>query len=68
MCRLFREGEHVPAGAQIGAVGNSGNSTEPHLHIHARRGGSSEYALDGEAVPMAFEGKFLTRNAIVSRP
>lgn len=28
------KGDRVTAGQQIGLVGNSGNSSEPHLHIH----------------------------------
>ena len=32
------KGDHVDAGRLVGAIGNSGNSTEPHLHIHAKRG------------------------------
>ncbi|WP_143678141.1 M23 family metallopeptidase [Streptomyces rhizosphaericus] len=32
-------GEAVYAGQVLGEVGNSGNSTEPHLHIHAERDG-----------------------------
>lgn len=30
----------VRRGQVIGQVGNSGNSTEPHLHIHAERNGT----------------------------
>jgi hypothetical protein len=34
-----RKGDKVSPGQPIGRVGNSGNSTEPHLHIHAEREG-----------------------------
>ncbi|SFE74411.1 M23 family metallopeptidase [Alteribacillus iranensis] len=50
---------HVTQGEPIGRVGNSGNTSEPHLHIHAE--------LDGTGVPIHFDGKFLVRNSIVSR-
>ncbi|MGW4565928.1 M23 family metallopeptidase [Streptomyces sp. NPDC004561] len=33
------KGDPVRAGQVLGEVGNSGNSTEPHLHIHAERDG-----------------------------
>ncbi|MFG3024643.1 M23 family metallopeptidase [Streptomyces sp. NPDC048254] len=33
------EGDTVRAGRLLGEVGNSGNTTEPHLHIHAERDG-----------------------------
>jgi hypothetical protein len=32
-------GEQVHRGQAIGLVGNSGNSSEPHLHLHAERDG-----------------------------
>lgn len=55
-------GARVSAGDSIGAVGNSGNSSEPHLHIHA------ETAGDGpRGVAMALDGRFPVRNRIFHR-
>lgn len=54
-----QKGSAVDSLAPVGAVGNSGNTTEPHLHVHATRGGA--------AVPARFDGKWLVRNAIVRR-
>ncbi|MGY4691072.1 peptidoglycan DD-metalloendopeptidase family protein [Salibacterium sp. K-3] len=51
------EGDEVQKGGRIGVVGNSGNTTEPHLHIHAERG--------GKGVPIQFNGRFLVRNDVV---
>ena len=62
------KGERLEAGRLVGAIGNSGNSTEPHLHIHAKRGGSAETGLEGEGVPMTFDGRFLVRNDTVTVP
>ncbi|MBD7986298.1 M23 family metallopeptidase [Sporosarcina sp. Sa2YVA2] len=50
-------GELVEVGQKIGMVGNSGNTTEPHLHIHAEK--------DGVGIPLRFDGKFLVRNQLV---
>jgi hypothetical protein len=41
-------GDLVRRGQVVGQVGNSGNSTEPHLHIHAER--------HGTGVRLRFEG------------
>jgi hypothetical protein len=54
-------GEQIRVCTPVGAIGNSGNSTEPHLHMHAKRGRSPQPGLDGEGVPIAFSGRFLTR-------
>ncbi len=51
-----KTGEQVRTGAIIGLVGNSGNSTEPHLHIHATD------AQTGEAAKLAFDGRNPLRN------
>ncbi|HLS09636.1 M23 family metallopeptidase [Lentibacillus sp.] len=51
------EGDTVKTGEAIGAVGNSGNTSEPHLHIHAEK--------DGVGVPITFDNAFLTRNDLI---
>lgn len=58
------EGQIVKAGEALGRLGNSGNTSEPHLHIHAVRTGSGSM-LDGEGVPILFDGRFLVRNSLV---
>ena len=64
---VVRKGDRVTAGQPLARVGNSGRSSEPHLHIHAKRGGQPDSMLDGEAVPARFEGKWLVRNTVIRR-
>ncbi|MGH9535371.1 MAG: M23 family metallopeptidase [Terriglobales bacterium] len=59
-----RPGDAVRAGQLLARVGNSGNSTEPHLHIHAKIGGEPDCMLDGRGVPLTIRGRLLTRNDI----
>jgi murein DD-endopeptidase len=47
-----RLGERVRKGQVVGLVGNSGNSTEPHLHFHLMDGTSP---LGSEGIPYAHE-------------
>lgn len=54
-----RTGARVTRGAPLARAGNSGNSTEPHLHIHAVR--------NGAGVPLRFDGRWLVRNSIVRK-
>lgn len=61
-----REGEDVVTGQPIGQIGNSGNTSEPHLHVHAVRA-DDPASFEGEGVPIRFDGRFLARNAVVRR-
>jgi murein DD-endopeptidase MepM/ murein hydrolase activator NlpD len=54
----------VQVGDMLGQVGNSGNTSQPHLHLHAERGGAADQILTGEGVPIEFEGRFLVRNSL----
>jgi murein DD-endopeptidase MepM/ murein hydrolase activator NlpD len=47
-----RTGERVRRGQVLGLVGNSGNSTEPHLHFHIADANS---ALGSEGIPYVHE-------------
>jgi hypothetical protein len=58
-------GQTVAAGDEIGRCGNSGNSTEPHVHVQAMD------ALDlrnANAVPISFEGRLPRNREVVHVP
>lgn len=55
-------GDIVAEGDRLGEVGNSGASTEPHLHIHAQRPAAEGAPLiSGEPLALRIEGRFLVR-------
>jgi hypothetical protein len=56
-------GERVAEGQVVGRVGNSGYSTEPHLHLHAQRRSPSGEFLAAEPLPLQIEGRALIRNS-----
>jgi hypothetical protein len=47
-----KEGDQVKEGQILGLLGNTGNSTQPHLHIHVA---DSNHALKAEGVPAVFK-------------
>lgn len=63
---VVQAGDSVERGTVIGAVGNSGASDEPHLHIHAQRPGTPEAPMGGEPLPMRIGGRFMVRNQRVT--
>ena len=58
---LRRAGDSVETGEPLGQVGNTGNTGEPHLHIHAQRPGTPDMPLGGDPVAVTFGGRYLVR-------
>ena len=63
-------GEQVQRGQVLGLVGNSGNSTQPHLHFHLSEANSP---LGSEGLPYVFtnyevQGKAVNRKYIKATP
>lgn len=56
-----QSGSVVQAGEIIGRIGNSGNTSEPHLHIHAQK--MEHGQLKG--VPLKVEGRQVMRNSVI---
>lgn len=52
----------VRVGEILGLAGNSGNSGEPHLHIHVQALGAPGETLDTDPLPFTIAGKYWTRN------
>ncbi len=53
---LVKTGDTVKAGQAIGQCGNSGNTSEPHIHIHHQRQNPAVYPLNfAEGLPLYFK-------------
>jgi hypothetical protein len=57
-----KNGNAVLEGQIIASVGNSGNTTEPHLHMHSVVNHTGDFLFSAKGIPMKFQGKFLVRN------
>jgi hypothetical protein len=55
-------GDSLDIGDTLGEMGNSGNSSEPHLHVHAQRGLPDEAPLSGTPLTLTINGDFYIRN------
>lgn len=64
-----KAGDTVRRGDRVGEVGNSGNSGEPHLHVHAQRtrAGGGDPLLDAEPLPITLQGRTPHRG-LLQRP
>jgi murein DD-endopeptidase MepM/ murein hydrolase activator NlpD len=60
-----RVGQRVRPGTTIGRSGNSGNTTEPHLHFHVQ---TTAAIQDGWGIEPLFSGVALTRGGQESAP
>jgi len=63
-----RPGQRLANGDLVGSVGNSGNSDEPHLHVHAQGPGTGALMLGGEPLSMRFDGRLPVRNDRLRSP
>jgi murein DD-endopeptidase MepM/ murein hydrolase activator NlpD len=63
-----RPGAHVAAGDWLGSVGNSGNTGEPHLHVHAQATGPAGAPLGGDPMPILLNGRYPVRGDRLGSP
>ena len=58
-------GDTVNINTLVGRVGNTGNTSEPHLHIHVEKEGKPNAILDGKSVAFTLNRQFLVRGDII---
>ncbi|MGB5497996.1 MAG: M23 family metallopeptidase [Maribacter sp.] len=62
---MVKEGDIVTTNSILGQVGNTGNTSEPHLHMHVERGGNPKTILNGNPVPFTINERFLVRGDVL---
>jgi murein DD-endopeptidase MepM/ murein hydrolase activator NlpD len=55
-------GQRLNIGEFIAQVGNSGNTSEPHLHINAMLPATAMAPFSGAPIPILINGQYLVRN------
>lgn len=58
-------GQSVAVGDELGQCGNSGNSTEPHVHVQAMSAIDPDLA---RAIPISFQGRVPRNREVVDSP
>ena len=58
-------GQSVAVGDEVGLCGNSGNSTEPHVHVQAMDARDLHHA---SAIPISFQGRLPSNREVVDIP
>lgn len=59
---VVRARQKLAVGDAIAQVGNSGNTSEPHLHINAQEPGTAEAPFSGAPITIRINGRYLVRN------
>jgi peptidase M23-like protein len=62
---VVKIGDIVTTNTLLGQVGNTGNTSEPHLHIHVEKGGEANTVLNGIAVPFTINKQYFVRGDII---
>lgn len=65
---IVRAGQRLRVGEPIAQVGNSGNTSEPHLHVHAQMPGTLGAPFSGAPIPIRIDGRYLVRNDRFTEP
>ena len=62
---VVKIGDIVTTNTLLGQVGNTGNTSEPHLHIHVEKGGETNTILNGIAVPFTINKQYFVRGDVI---
>ena len=62
-----RARDSVAVGQPLGRVGNTGNTDEPHLHIHAQRPGTTKSPMSGDPLSICVGAIYPSRNTRFNR-
>ncbi len=58
-------GDLVDTNTVLAQVGNTGNTSEPHLHMHLESGGEPNTILNGKGIPFKINDRFLVRGDVL---
>jgi len=60
-----KAGDVVDTNTILGQVGNTGNTSEPHLHMHVEYGGKPDMILNGKGIPFKINNQYLVRGDVI---